>query len=88
MATSVTTSNMSYLGDGNPDGVSFGWDTADKISFYGVTPVVQQTSPTAVTTLSAVSSSSWGFSTSTQANQIVTAINTIKTVLETFGLMA
>jgi hypothetical protein len=32
-----------YLGDGCPDGTSFGQSTTEKISFYGVTPVVQAT---------------------------------------------
>lgn len=31
-----------YIGDNNPDGMSLGLDTSEKISFYGVTPVAQQ----------------------------------------------
>ena len=31
------------LSDGSPDGCSFGQAAADKISFFGATPVVQQT---------------------------------------------
>jgi hypothetical protein len=30
-----------YLGNGNPDGSSFGSAITEKISFYGITPVVQ-----------------------------------------------
>lgn len=33
-----------YLGDNGPDGTTLGTGTTEKISFYGVTPVVQQTS--------------------------------------------
>jgi hypothetical protein len=33
-----------YLGDGCPDGTSFGQSATEKISFYGVTPVVQRAS--------------------------------------------
>ena len=32
------------LSDARPDGNSFGQSTSDKISFYGVTPVAQQSS--------------------------------------------
>lgn len=32
------------LGDGNPDGVTFGASATEKISFYGGTPVVQRAS--------------------------------------------
>lgn len=32
-----------YIGNNNPDGMSFGLDTSEKISFYGVTPLAQQT---------------------------------------------
>lgn len=33
-----------FVGDGNPDGMSFGTTATEKISFYGVTPVVQRSS--------------------------------------------
>lgn len=32
-----------YVGDNNPDGMSLGFDADEKISFYGVSPVAQQT---------------------------------------------
>ncbi len=31
-----------YIGNGNPDGSSFGKDTSEAVSFYGVTPVAQR----------------------------------------------
>lgn len=43
-----------YLGDGNPDGSSFGQSTSEKISFYGVTPVAQQSVTTAGTDIATV----------------------------------
>lgn len=43
-----------YLGNGNPDGTSFGQSTTEKISFYGVTPVVQTNIATAGTDLATV----------------------------------
>lgn len=32
---------VKHLSDSNPDGTVLGQDTADKIAFYGVTPVAQ-----------------------------------------------
>lgn len=31
-----------YLGDGCPDGTSFGQSATEKISFYGATPITQR----------------------------------------------
>lgn len=39
-----------YIGNGNPDGTSFGSATTEKISFYGVTPVDQPAPAVAVGT--------------------------------------
>ena len=50
-----------YLGDGNPDGTSFGLSASEKISFYGKTPVAQRAYSSAVHATSAASvSSSFG----------------------------
>ena len=32
-----------YVGDNGPDGISMGSSTTEKVSLYGVTPVVQPT---------------------------------------------
>lgn len=49
---------VDYIGNNNPDGVSFGYSTGELISFYGVTPCDQPASTaqsavatTALTTL-------------------------------------
>jgi hypothetical protein len=42
--------SIKQLSDGNPDGSSLGQAAADKISFYGATPIVQGSLPTALTT--------------------------------------
>lgn len=39
-----------YIGNGNPDGTSLGGATTEKISFYGVTPIVQPAPAVAVGT--------------------------------------
>lgn len=39
-----------YIGNGNTDGTSLGLSTTEKISFYGVTPIVQPAPAVAVGT--------------------------------------
>ena len=62
------------LSDKNPDGTSFGQSTADKIAFFGVTPIVQP-SITAVATATAT----------TTLNE--TKINRLYTALRNLGLI-
>lgn len=78
------------LSNGSPDGTIMGQAAADKISFHGSTAVIQQTTPTAVGTASSIATtgSAYGFATSTQADAIVTAVNTIRAILNTYGLSA
>lgn len=63
-----------YLDDGNPDGTSFGQNASSKISFYGVTPIVQAT-VTGTTTTTATT-------TALQAD-----LNAIGVALENLGLI-
>lgn len=86
---SEITSNKKVIGDGNPDGCSLGGATTDKISFYGVTPIVQRSgaAQTAVATTVAVTSNAWGFAGSTQANAIVTLVNELRAALVAAGLI-
>lgn len=80
---------VNYLTDKNDDGACVGQSSTDKIAFFGATPVVQQTAPSALSTASAATGSTkYGFSTSTQANAIATAVNSIRTVLNNLGLTA
>lgn len=83
---------------GSDDGAQFGGASTDKIGFYGATPVVRPTATTTqttVTTTAASSTNAFGFTTSTQANDIVTQLNAAKTdingiraLLATLGLSA
>lgn len=62
-----------------------------KLGFFGTTPVTQQSlSVTTVATTVAVSTTSaiWGFSTSTQANQVIVAVDEMLQLLATVGLGA
>jgi hypothetical protein len=62
--------------------------TADKIGFYGATPIVQPTSAAqaAVVTTAATSTTPFGFS-EAQANAIVTLVNRLRTDLISLGLI-
>lgn len=86
-----------YYGDSNPDGCSFGQSTADAISFYGYTPVVQQAATaqsavatTALTTLTDIvtTASVTGAFNSVVARcaALTTLVNQIRTDLVAYGL--
>lgn len=77
------------LHDGNPDGVQIGDATTDLVGFYGETPVDQAAAITTVTTDAATSTTNaFGYSTSTQADAIVTAVNAIIAALAGIGITA
>lgn len=76
------------LSDLDSDGTVLGQSASDKIAFFGATPVVQQTHVAAVSTTAATTTSPWGFSTSTQADAIVSLVNQCRTALVNTGLMA
>lgn len=72
-------------------GTQIGTATSQKIGFYSTTPIVQRSgaAQAAVTTTPAVSTTSniWGFSTSTQANDVVALANEIRAALVALGLI-
>lgn len=59
---------------GSVDGATFGKDTSAKISFYGVTPVVQRATATTHTTTNMVTSASFG---ATQVAIVQEIMNTL-----------
>jgi hypothetical protein len=85
---SETTSNLEYIGNGNPDGMSLGSATTDKVSLYGVTPIAQRSgsaqSAVATTAIAApattlsISTAHYGY-TSTQADAISLAVSGLVT---------
>lgn len=80
-----------YLGDQCSDGVIVCKNTSNKLAFYGGTPMAKSTlTATAVVTTVAVSTTSniWGFSTSTQANAIVSLVNELRALIVALGLSA
>ena len=77
------------LTKGNDDGTRIGQASTEKLGFYGLTtPIVQPTGGVAVTTTAATTSTPYGYSTSTQADAIVTAINATLANLRALGLVA
>ncbi len=77
------------LDKGNDDGTRLGQSSSSLISAYGATPCDQPANVTSVTTTAATSTTNaYGYSTSTQADAIVTAVNAIITNLEEIGWMA
>lgn len=80
-----------------PAGAQMGQSATEKISFYGATPVVQASTVASVTTATLTTvttdaatstTNAWGYSTSTQADAIVTLVNALATragVLTTQG---
>lgn len=90
----VTTEIKQQLSNGAPDGWILGQSASDKGSFYGATPVVQRAtaaSHTTIATTVAVSTTGanmWGFSTSSQANNLTAAVAEIQDTLVALGLWA
>lgn len=88
------------IGNNAPDGSTFGASTTEKISFYGVTTVVQPSSASqaavATTTLTTASTttSPAGYATTTQANDVATVaaacrtlVNQLRSDLVSLGLI-
>lgn len=79
---------VEQIGTGSPDGATFQASTTEKLSFYGVTPVVQPSGATqaTITTTWVTISSGFGFATSADVISIIAAVQAIQTVLKTLGL--
>lgn len=81
--------NYQYVTNGNNDGAVIGRTSTEPLGFFGATPATKQTlTVTTVATTVAVSTTSaiWGFSTSTQANQIIVAVNQLLNLAANLGL--
>lgn len=74
--------------DRNSTGYTFGYDTNDKISFYGYAPIVQRSGSTQGTfTTTLTQSTGWGFLTSTAGDAAVALLTEIRATLVALGLM-
>ena len=80
---------VQYLSNRGPDGACLGYNSSDLISFYGSTPCDQPATIESVTTTAATSTTNaFGYTTSTQADAVITAINAILVALKEIGLVA
>ena len=77
------------LSDARGDGQVLGQSATDLIGFYGATPIVQPTAPgqAAAGTTASTTTSPAGFSTTTQANNLINLVDAMRTVLVNLGLM-
>lgn len=72
------------LSDFNPAGTVLGQASNDAIGFYGTTPIARSATSIIVPSITAtasISATQWGFSTSTQADAIIVAVNRLVTQL-------
>lgn len=80
--------NIRELSDAGPDGTRLGQSSTDKVAFYGATPAVRPATSAAVVVSTAITGPSataaatstgtnWGYTTSTQADAIPVAINSL-----------
>lgn len=78
------------LSDYNPSGTALGQAAADKIAFLGAEPVsryaISVAVPSSVAAGSFGNATSWGFATSTQANDIITTVAKLASAMNAYGL--
>ncbi len=90
--TETSTPAGKQISDGNSTGLIIGQSASDKLGFYGLAiPIVQPsgTVAAAATTLAvSTTTAQWFFSTSTQANALVSLANDIRAKLVALGLIA
>ncbi len=82
-----TTNTIRQL-SGASDGCVMGQSATDLISFYGTTAVAQPATIAAVGTTASQVTTPIGFTTTTQADAIVTSLNSVIAALKTLGLIA
>lgn len=68
---------VKYLDNGNDDGTSLGQSTSEKVSLYGVTPVVQPSSASQAA-VTATALGTIDFTSATEAATVVAAVNELK----------
>ena len=76
---------VEYFGNKTTDGASFGRAAADKISFYGVTPVVQGSSGTAYTKTTTTTTTTTALTVDITA--LGSLVNTLRTALINAGIV-
>lgn len=75
------------LSDGNVDGTRLGQSSSEKLGFYGLATCIVRPSVTAyATTTGSTSTSPYGFTTSTQADALNTAVVQLVAAVRALGL--
>lgn len=72
----------------NITGGQIGNSSTSLVSFFGASVTTQPTAISTVTTTGSTTSEPFGYTTSTQADALVTAVNSIISKLQTLGLTA
>lgn len=72
----------------SPDGATVGKSTTEKISFYGVTPIVQRSgADQAALTLTTATVGGYGFTTATAMNTAVALLVELRAALVAIGVI-
>lgn len=69
-------------------GFQIGNAAADLVAFHGSTPVDQAAAITSVTTTALILTPAYGFTTTAQANAMITAVNSVLVALREKGIIA
>ena len=76
-----------YIGTGDPDGMTVGRATTEKISFYGVTPIVQRAGSAQATLSTTISNnSSIAFASTAGFQALLNQVEEIRAALVAYGL--
>jgi hypothetical protein len=81
---------VEHLGKGGTDGTSLGSSTTEKVSLYGVTPIVQRSGAAQATltlTTIATADSGWMFKTSDGFNALFSQVTEIRDALVAIGVI-
>jgi hypothetical protein len=72
-----------------PDGGSFGRNASDKLSFHGIQPVIMRSNvaQAAVATTAPTNTTPYGFTTSAQAQALITLVNELRAAMVEIGII-
>lgn len=76
-----------HRSDANPDGTTFGQSATDKVSFYGVTPVVQPTGAGQAAVTNTTTTTSTTTALTTDLDSVRTLLLSIRTALVNTGII-
>ena len=83
----IVTSSTQVVSLSTPDGYILGPNTTDLVGFYGKTPVVRAAAITLPAATASTNTTPYGFTTSAQADAIVTSLRACLAALQANGLL-